>query len=86
MDIREKVRRYRKHYKAGGEMEKKRLENLLKKEIDGREDSSILWASLIFDADIKPMTFGERKAAKTATNHKITCFTIGEGKIIPIDK
>jgi len=79
MNIYEKVRRFRKYY-AGNE---NRIENLLRKEIDASKNSGVLWASLIFNADIKFQTLGETKAVKTATNHKVTCFTIKEGKIFP---
>ena len=79
MNINEKVKRMRKHYKA----DPVRFENMLRKEIEASPNKGALWASLIFDADIKFLTFEERKAAKTAANHRVTCFTIKEGKIFP---
>jgi hypothetical protein len=86
MNIKEKVKRYKKHYRAGSLEQKRRLENILKSDIDSSENPAALWASLLFNGDIKLQTFGERKALKTATNHKITCYTIEGEAIFLVDK
>lgn len=82
MNIYEKVRRARKHYRK----DPARIENMLRKDIEASPEKTVLWASLIFDSDIEFMTFGERKALRTATNHKVTCYRINGKAIIPLDK
>jgi hypothetical protein len=80
MNIYEKVRRARKHYRK----DPVRIENMLRKEIEASLEKNVLWASLIFDSDIEFMTFGERKALKTATNHKVTCYLVTGTGICPL--
>lgn len=78
MDIYEKVRRMRKHYKA----DPVRIENLLRSEIEASPDRAMLWSSLIFDGDIEYMTIGEKKAAAVAEKNGITSYEIRDNKVI----
>ena len=78
MTIYDKVKRARKHYKENPEG----IENMVRKDIEASPDKLALWASLVFNGDMEYMTFGERKAMKTAEKNGITSFRIENGKII----
>jgi len=78
MNIYNKVKHLRKHYKenpAG-------IENMVRKDIEASPDKLVLWASLIFNGDIEYMTFGERRAMKTVEKNGITSFKIVDNKVV----
>ena len=64
------IKRLRKHYKTGDPQQRQNIERLCKDEVD--------LASLIFDADIELMTFGDKKAFKTAEKLGVSSWKIGE--------
>jgi hypothetical protein len=85
MNTYQKIKRFRKHYKTGNAIQRKKLEFLLEKEIESRPDKTLLWASLIFDGDISYMTFQEKKAAKTASKHGVLCYQTTDKGIVSKD-
>jgi hypothetical protein len=83
MKIQEKIRRYKKHYKVGSVLQRTRIENMVREEVDKDPDKAMLWTELVFGEEPVFSTILEKKAEHRAKMNNIQFYKIVKGGIKP---